>query len=98
MPTYCFDFFGTGPSHKGEGKEQGYPPSTTPRNCRTFLHLLFFTGKRSLHGHAKPLGLTLNLQKPFTAIHDPTLMHIHGHWMEEQGEGKPTALPAEQDL
>jgi len=45
-----------------------------------------------------PHGLTVNLQKPFTAIHDPTLTHIHGYSMDEQGEGKPAALPAEQDL
>ncbi|HYM89497.1 MAG TPA: hypothetical protein VES92_10320 [Nitrospiraceae bacterium] len=36
--------------------------------------------------------------KPFTAIHDPTLTLIHGHWMDEQEEGNPDALPVEQDL
>ena len=113
MPTYCFDFFGTGPSHKEGGRntgltidshavhrsrhqklrsvtvlhlrdnrhtcEHGRNPQHHPTNSRTFLHLLLFTGKRQLHGHDKPLRLTVNLQKPFTTIHDSTLTHIHRH-------------------
>jgi hypothetical protein len=48
--------------------------------------------------HPKSFDLTVNLRKPFTAIHYPSITHIHRHGMDKQGERKPAALSAEQDL
>jgi hypothetical protein len=65
--------------------EQGPTPGIIPPHSRAFIHLLLITGKRSLRGHPKPLGLTISQ----TQLHYP-------YRLAPFSAGSPCPLPVTQ--